>query len=129
MSSNTPNPSNPVSALEQAAAFMFSRARDVGVTEHQILQLLGYRGGAGPLETLLSGRPPIETIPEIAAGIKEGTDEVLKMTKAQVESAIPIVVTDDLKPVIRKMGVLNEEGLKHLDVYVNFLISQGFIKK
>lgn len=126
MSSNSPNTPSP---LEQAAAFMVNRARDVGVTEHQILQLLGYRGGAGPLETLLSGRPPMETIPEIAAGIREGTDEVLKMTKAQVESAIPIVVTDELKPMIRKMGVLDGEGLKHLDVYLNFLISQGFIKK
>jgi hypothetical protein len=126
MSSNSPNSNSP---LEQAAAFMISRARDVGVTEHQILQLLGYRGGAGPLETLLSGRPPTETIPEIAAGIKEGTDEVIKIAKGQVESAIPIVVTDDLKPVIRKMGVLSNDGLQHLDVYLNFLISQGFIKK
>ena len=129
MSSNTPNPSNPVSALEQAAAFMFSRARDVGVTEHQILQLLGNRGGAGPLETLLSGRPPIETIPEIAQGIREGTGEVIKMTKAQVESAIPIVVLDELKPIIRKMAMLSPDGLKHVDVYINFLISQDMIKK
>lgn len=126
MSSNSPNPLTP---LEQAAAFMVSRARDVGVTEHQILQLLGFRGAVGPLETLLSGRPPAETLPEIAAGIKEGTDEVLKMTKQSVEQAIPIVVIDQLKPMLRKMSMLNEDGLKALDVYINFLISQGMIKK
>jgi hypothetical protein len=82
-----------------------------------------------PLETLLSGRPPSETIPEIVGGIKEGTDEVLKMTKAQVESAIPVVTMDQLKPLIRKMGMLSDEGVKNLDVYINFLISQGMIKK
>ena len=117
------------SPLEQVASFMLSRARDVGVTESQILQLLGFKGSIGPIETLLSGRPPTETIPEIAAGIKEGTDEVLKMTRQQVESAIPIVVLDELKPLIRKLSVLDADGLKALDVYVNFLISQGMVKR
>lgn len=121
------NPNN--NPVEQMAAFMMSRARDVGVTEHQILQLLGFKGGVGPLETLLSGRPPTETIPEIAAGIKEGTDEVLKMTKAQVQSAIPMVILDELKPIIRKLAMLNDEGIQHLDLYLNFLISQGLTKK
>lgn len=125
---STPSPNQP-GALEQMATFMMSRARDVGVTEGQILQLLGFKGGVGPLETLLSGRPPMETLPEIAAGIREGTDEVLKMTKASVEQAIPIVVLDELKPIIRKMSVLDSTGLAHLDVYLNFLISQGFVKK
>ena len=92
MSSNTP-PNN--SPLEQMAAFMISRARDVGVTEKQVLQLLGFKGGIGPIETLLSGRPPTETIPEIAHGIKEGTDEVLKATRAEVERAIPMVILDE----------------------------------
>jgi hypothetical protein len=124
MSSNSSS-----SPLEQVAAFMMSRARDVGVTETQILQLLGFKGGIGPLETLLSGRPPSETLPEIAAGIKEGTDEVLKMAKGQVESAIPLVILDELKPIIRKISMLSPDGLKHLDVYVNFLITQGMIKK
>lgn len=122
-------PSHQPGALEAMATFMLARARDVGVTESQILQLLGFKGGVGPIETLLSGRPPTETLPEIAAGIKEGTDEVLKLTKASVEQAIPIVVLDELKPTIRKMTMLNAEGLRQLDVYVNFLISQGFIKK
>lgn len=122
-------PSNSPSALEQVAMFMLSRARDVGVTEGQILQLLGYKGGMGPLETLLSGRPPAETIPEIAQGIMEGTDEVIKLTKASVEQAIPIVVLDEMKPLIRKMTMLDAQGMQHLDVYINFLISQGFIKK
>ncbi|MEI4896807.1 hypothetical protein Q8G71_36570, partial [Klebsiella pneumoniae] len=81
--SNSPNRS----ALEQMASFMMNRARDVGVTESQILQLLGFRAGVGPIETLFSGRPPSETLPEIAAGIKEGTDEVLKLTRNQVEQA------------------------------------------
>lgn len=119
--SNTP--------LENLGSFMLSRAREVGVTEGQILQLLGFRHGVGPIETLLSGRPPTETIPEIAQGIREGTGEVLSAAKAQVESAIPIVVLDELKPIIRKMAMLSPDGLKHLDVYVNFLISQGLIKK
>jgi hypothetical protein len=122
-------PSNQPNALEQVAGFMLSRARDVGVTESQILQLLGFKGGVGPLETLLSGRPPAETIPEIAQGIAQGTDEVFKMTKGAVEQAIPIVVLDQLKPVIRKLSVLDAEGMRHLDVYLNFLISQGFVKK
>ena len=42
---------------------------------------------------------------------------------------IAIVVLDQLKPIIRKMSMLDDEGLKHLDVYLNFVISQGFIKK
>jgi hypothetical protein len=109
--------------------FMMSRARDVGVSEGQILQLLGFKGAMGPIETLFSGRPTAETLPEIAAGIREGTDEVLKMTKQSVEQAIPIVVVDEMKPVIRKMSMLDATGLAHLNVYVNFLISQGFIKK
>ena len=118
----TVRPDQPV---QQAASFMLSRAKDVGVTEHQILQLLGFRGAVGPLETLLSGRPPTETIPEIAAGIKEGTDEVLKITKAQVESAIPVVTMDQLKPLIRKMGMLSDEGVKNLDVHrVEFRVAQ-----
>lgn len=123
--SNTPQGT----PLESLGSFMLSRAREVGVTEHQILQLLGFRHGVGPLETLLSGRPPTETIPEIAQGIREGTGEVIKATKAQVESAIPIVVLDELKPIIRKMAMLSPEGLKHVDVYINFLISQDLIKK
>lgn len=127
MSTNPP-PGQP-SPLDNVASFMLSRARDVGVTEGQILQLLGFKAGIGPLETLLSGRPPAETIPEIAAGIKEGTDEMFKLTKQSAESAIPIVVFDELKPLIRKAAILNAEGLKHLDVYLNFLISQGYIKK
>lgn len=109
--------------------FMLARARDVGVTEGQILQLLGFKGGVGPIETLLSGRPPTETFPEIAQGIRDGTDEVMKLTKASVEQAIPMMVMDELKPMIRKMTMLSPEGLRHLDVYVNFLISQGLIKK
>jgi hypothetical protein len=125
---STPSPSNPPNALESVAMFMMSRARDVGVSEGQILQLLGFKG-LGPIETLFSGRPAAETLPEIAAGIREGTDEVFKMTKQSVEQAIPIMVIDEMKPVIRKMSMLNGTGLAHLDVYVNFLISQGFIKK
>lgn len=117
------------SPLEQMANFMIGRAKDVGVSEQQILQLLGFKNGVGPLETLLSGRPPSETIPEIAAGIQAGTGEVIKMTKAQVEQAIPLVVLDEFKPLIKKLSMLNEEGLRHLDVYVNFLISQGMTKK
>lgn len=124
---SSPTPQSPL--IDQMATFMMSRAREVGVTEQQILQLLGFRGGVGPLETLLSGRPAAQTIPEIAAGIKEGTDEVLKLTKAQVEQAIPVVVLDELKPLIKKMAMLSPEGLKHLDVYTNFLISQGLTKK
>lgn len=124
------NPTPPQPPLfDQMASFMMTRAREVGVTENQILQLLGFRGGVGPIETLLSGRPPSQTIPEIAAGIKQGSDEVLKMTKAQVEQAIPMVVIDELKPLIRKMAMLSPEGVQHLDVYINFLISQGMIKK
>lgn len=123
MSSQSPSP------FEQVASFMLSRARDVGVTEGQILQLLGFKSGVGPLEALLSGRPPHETIPEIAAGIKEGTDEVLKMAKGQVEQAIPMVALDEFKPLLRKAAMLTPEGLAHLDVYLNFLISQGMIKK
>lgn len=126
MSSNTP-PNN--SPLEQMAAFMISRARDVGVTEKQVLQLLGFKGGIGPLETLLSGRPPTETIPEIAHGIKEGTDEVLKMTRAEVERAIPMVILDEHKGLIRKIGLLNDDGIKQLETYLNFLITQGMTKK
>lgn len=123
------NSSSSNSPLSQVASFMLNRAKEVGVTEHQILQLLGFKGGIGPLETLLSGRPPSETIPEIAQGIMDGTDEMLKMTKAQVEQAIPLVVLDELKPLIRKAGMLNAEGVQHLDIYLNFLISQGMIKK
>ena len=126
MSSNHPNPA---SALDQLAGFMIARARDVGVTESQILHLLGFRGAAGPIETLLSGRSPAETIPEVVSGIREGTDGVVKAARQQVEQAIPIVVMDELKPLIRKMGMLDDEGVKHLDVYLNFLVSQGFIKK
>src|SRR3954470_1859499 len=122
-------PSNQPGALEAMATFMLARARDVGVTESQILQLLGFKGGVGPIETLLSGRPATETLPEIAAGIREGTGAVLKLTRSSVEQAIPIVVIDELKPTIRKMTMLNAVGLRQLDVYVNFLISQGFIKK
>ena len=125
---STPSP-GPQHALEQLATFMMSRARDVGVTEGQILQLLGFRNSVGPIETLLSGRPPAETIPEIAHGIREGTDAVAKAARQQVEQAIPMVVLDELKPMLRKMTMLNDEGLKHLDIYLNFLISQGFIKK
>lgn len=122
-------PPGPQQALDQLASFMMARARDVGVTEGQILQLLGFRNSVGPIETLLSGRPASETIPEIAHGIMEGTDAVAKAARKQVEEAIPIVVLDQLKPIIRKMSMLDDEGLKHLDVYLNFVISQGFIKK
>lgn len=122
-------PPGPQAALDQLASFMMARARDVGVTEGQILQLLGFRNSVGPIETLLSGRPASETIPEIAHGIMEGTDAVAKAARKQVEEAIPIVVLDQLKPIIRKMSMLDDEGLKHLDVYLNFVISQGFIKK
>ncbi|HEY9721793.1 MAG TPA: hypothetical protein V6D47_07250, partial [Oscillatoriaceae cyanobacterium] len=118
MSSQSPSP------FEHVASFMLSRAREVGVTENQILQLLGFKGGVGPIEALLSGRPPHETIPEIAAGIKEGTDEVFKMARGQVEQAIPMVVQDELKPFLRKAAMLTPDGLAHLDVYLNFLITQ-----
>lgn len=107
---------------------MTARARDVGVTESQILQLLGYRSGVGPLETLLSGRPPTETVPEIAASIAEGTGEVFKVAKSTAEAAVPVMVLDQLKPMVRKMGMLNAEGVRHLEVYLNFLISQGMVK-
>ena len=123
------NAGNPQNALDQVASFMLSRARDVGVTEGQILQLLGFKGAIGPVEALFSGRPVSETLPEMAASIMEGTDEVLKMTKPSAEQAIPVVVLDEAKPTVPKMMMLNAEGLAHLDVYVNFLISQGFIKK
>jgi hypothetical protein len=128
MSTPTPGP-GPQQALEHLAGFMMARARDVGVTEGQILQLLGFRNSVGPIETLLSGRPPSETIPEIAQGIMDGTDAVAKAAKQQVEQAIPIVVMDELKPLLRKMSMLDAEGVKHLDVYLNFIISQGYIKK
>lgn len=114
--------------VESLTGFMLARARDVGVTESQILQLLGYRSGVGPLETLLSGRPASQTVPEIAAGIAEGTGEVLKVAKATAEAAVPIMVVDNLKPLVRKMAILDAEGVKHLEVYLNFLISQGHVK-
>jgi hypothetical protein len=123
------NPSLSAGLVNQLAVFVSDRAREVGVTEGQILQLLGFRSGMGPLETLLSGRPASETIPEIAMGIKEGTDEVIKLTKAQVGQAIPMMVMDEFKPILRKMTLLNADGLGHLDVYLNFLMAQGFIKK
>ncbi len=126
MGTSSPGPQH---ALDQLATFMMARARDVGVTEGQILQLLGFRNSVGPIETLLSGRPASETIPEIAHGIMEGTDAVAKAARHQVEQAIPIVVVDEMKPMLRKMTMLNDDGLKHLDIYLNFLISQGFIKK
>ena len=123
---NQPNPGpGPVESL---TSFMMARARDVGVSESQILQLLGYRSGVGPLETLLSGRPASQTMPEIAAGIAEGTGEVFKVAKATAEAAVPIMVVDNLKPLVRKMSILNPDGVKHLEVYLNFLISQGFVK-
>ncbi len=125
----TTPPTGGFSPIEQTLAYMIGRARDVGVTEGQILQMLGFKGGVGPIETLLSGRPAAETIPEIAQGIMEGTGGMLKITRDQVEQAIPLMVTDELKPVLRKMTMLNSEGLRHLDVYCNFLISQGYIKK
>ena len=97
--------------------------------EGQILQLLGVRA-AGPLETLFnSGRPPQETIPEVVQGARDSADGAIKAARQQVEQAIPVMVLDELKPTVRKLGMLNDEGLKHLDVYLNFLISQGFIKK
>lgn len=126
MPDHAPNPGpGPVESL---TGFMLARARDVGVTESQILQLLGYRSGVGPLETLLSGRPASQTVPEIAAGIAEGTGEVLKVAKATAEAAVPIMVVDNLKPLVRKMAILDAEGVKHLEVYLNFLISQGHVK-
>lgn len=127
MTDHNPNASGP-GPVESLTGFMLARARDVGVSETQILQLLGYRSGVGPLETLLSGRPASQTMPEIAAGIAEGTGEVFKMAKATAEAAVPIMVVDNLKPLVRKMGILDPEGVKHLEVYLNFLISQGFVK-
>lgn len=121
-------PSNP-GPIENLASFMIGQAKSAGLNENQILQLMGFRNGVGPLEALLSGRPASETIPEIARGVMTGTDEVLKLTKAQMESAMPVVVQDELKPITRKVAMLNEEGRKHLDVYLNFLMTQGFIKK
>jgi hypothetical protein len=130
---STPTPpagSNPNNALDQVATFMLARARDVGVTESQILQLLGFRNAAGPIETLFnSGRSPQETIPEVVQGARDSADGALKAARQQVEQAIPVVVVDELKPTVRKLGMLNDEGVKQLDVYLNFLISQGFIKK
>lgn len=126
MSSNTPN--SAPGPLEQMASFMVARARDVGVTESQVLQLLGFRNPVGPIETLLSGRPS-ETIPAIAKEVFGATDGVISATRQQVEQAIPIVVIDEMKPLIRKMSMLDAEGVRHLDVYLNFLVSQGFIKK
>lgn len=128
MSTPTP-PSGSNNALDQVATFMLARARDVGVTEGQILQLLGFRNAAGPLETLFSGRPPQETIPEVAQGVRDSADGVVKAARQQVEQSMPVVVLDELKPTVRKLAMLNDVGVKHLDVYVNFLISQGYIKK
>lgn len=126
---STPAPGGPNSPLDNIATFMLARARDVGVTEGQILQLLGFRNAVGPIETIFSGRSPQETIPEVAQGVRDSADGVVKAARQQVEQAIPVVVVDELKPTVRKLGMLNDEGVKHLDVYLNFLISQGYIKK
>jgi hypothetical protein len=121
-----PGPPNP---LDQLATFLAGRARDLGVTEQQLFHLLGIKGAVGPLETLLSGRPASQTLPELANNILGGTDAVAKVARQQVEQHIPLVVMDELKPLIKKLSLLNEEGLKQLETYVNFLITQGHTKK
>lgn len=108
---------------------MLGRAKEVGVTEQQIFQLFGIKGAVGPLEALLSGRTAAETIPEIATGLVQGTDVVAKAARAQVEQALPVVVPDAIKPLLKKLSMLNPEGLKQLETYLNFLIAQGGLCK
>ncbi|MEB3195737.1 MAG: hypothetical protein VKP62_00895 [Candidatus Sericytochromatia bacterium] len=119
-------PPNPIELL---GAFMASRAREVGVTEQQILQMLGIKGAVGPLEALLSGRPAAETIPDLASGLVQGTDVVAKAARQHVEQAMPIVVPEELKSLLKKLEMLNADGLKQLETYLNFLISQGALTK
>ncbi|MEB3220778.1 MAG: hypothetical protein VKS61_01745 [Candidatus Sericytochromatia bacterium] len=119
-------PQNP---LDQLATFLTGRARDIGVTEQQLFHLLGIKGAVGPFEALLSGRPAAETLPDLASNILGGTDAVAKVARQHVEQAIPVVVMDELKPLLKKLSLLNEEGLKQLETYVNFLITQGHTKK
>lgn len=119
----------PPSPFDHLAQFWLQRAKEVGVTEQQVLQMLGFKGGVGPLETLLSGRPASETLPEIAQGIVDGTGEVLKATKGQVEAALPVVVPDEHKAIVKKLHLLDAEGLNQLEVYLNFLIAQVKVKR
>lgn len=124
MSTNpTPNP------LEFLGHLMQGQARELSANEQQILQLLGIKGAVGPLEALLSGRSAAETIPDIATGFVQGTDVVAKAARAQVEQALPVVVPEELKPLLKKLSMLNSDGLKQLETYLNFLISQGGLSK
>lgn len=117
------------SPFDHLARFWMQRAREVGVTEQQVLQMLGFKAGVGPLETLLSGRPASETLPEIAQGIVDGTGEVIKATRGQVEAALPVVIPEEHKTIVKKLHLLDGEGLRQLDVYLNFLIAQGMVKR
>jgi hypothetical protein len=91
--------------------------------------LFGIKGAVGPLEALLSGRTPAETIPEIATGLVQGTDVVAKAARAQVEQSLPVVVPEELKPLLKKLAMLNADGLQQLETYLNFLISQNSLSK
>jgi hypothetical protein len=122
-------PSGPQNPLEHLTAFLAGRAREIGVTEQQLLHMLGIKGAVGPLEALLTVRPGAQTLPELANNLLGGTDAVAKAARQQVEQAIPVVVMDELKPLIKKVSLLNDEGLKQLETYVNFLITQGHTKK
>ncbi|MEB3330517.1 MAG: hypothetical protein VKQ33_14930 [Candidatus Sericytochromatia bacterium] len=120
-----PGPQHP---FDHLATFLAGRARELGVTEQQLFHLLGIKGAVGPLEALLSGRPAAQTLPELANNLLGGTDAVAKVARQQVEQALPVVVMDELKPLLKKVSLLNEEGLKQLETYVNFLITQGHTK-